>query len=109
MMGQLVAETLKKGLVPPVIMELPNITVGGGIQGGAGESSSFKYGLIHHCCDEYELVLGNGEVVTVSRIKDADLFWGIAASYGSLAIINQNKIETYKSDPMDYSEIYPSS
>ncbi|HUO50274.1 MAG TPA: FAD-binding protein, partial [Candidatus Paceibacterota bacterium] len=42
-MEQLVSETLKHSLIPPVIMEFPNITVGGGVQGGAGESSSFKW------------------------------------------------------------------
>ena len=36
-MEQLARETLKFSLIPPVVMEFPNITVGGGVQGGAGE------------------------------------------------------------------------
>ncbi|MBI3335557.1 MAG: FAD-binding oxidoreductase [Candidatus Portnoybacteria bacterium] len=63
-MDKLVEETLKHRLVPPVVMEFPGITVGGGIQGGAGESSSFKYGLFH----------------------------GTACSYGSLGIITLVKL-----------------
>lgn len=43
-MDKLVAETLKYGLIPPVVMEVPGITVGGAIQGGAAETSSHKYG-----------------------------------------------------------------
>jgi delta24-sterol reductase len=42
-MDRLVAATLQCGLIPPVVMEFPAITVGGGFAGTAGESSSFKY------------------------------------------------------------------
>jgi hypothetical protein len=43
-MDKLVQATLARGLVPPVVMEFPGITVGGGFAGSAGESSSFRYG-----------------------------------------------------------------
>lgn len=92
-MDQLVSETLKHGLVPPVVMEFPGITVGGGIQGGAGESSSFKWGGFHHTGLEYEIVLGNGDVVTASPKKNADLYWGTACSYGTLGIITKIKLK----------------
>ncbi len=91
-MDKLVTASLQFGLVPPVVMEFPGITVGGGIQGGAGESSSFRYGLFHDCCLEYEIVLGNGEVRTVSPEQHADLFYGTACSYGSLGIITLVKL-----------------
>jgi len=91
-MDMLVKATLQHGFVPPVVMEFPGITVGGGIQGGAGESSSFKYGGFHQTCLEYEMILGNGTVVTVSPRKHADLFWGTACSYGSLGIITKVKL-----------------
>src|SRR3990167_5601697 len=86
-MDTLVECTLQYGLVPPVVMEFPGITVGGGIQGGAGESSSFKYGLFHDSCLEYEIILGNGEIITASPTKNEDLFYGTACSYGSLGVI----------------------
>jgi delta24-sterol reductase len=38
-MDRLVQTTLKYGLIPPVVMELPGITVGGGYAGTPGESS----------------------------------------------------------------------
>lgn len=44
-MDRLVEETLKYGLIPPVVMEFPGITVGGGYSGTSGESSSFKHGF----------------------------------------------------------------
>ncbi len=91
-MDALVDATMKHGLIPPVVMEFPGITVGGGIQGGSGESSSFKYGLFHETCLEYEMVIGNGEVVIVSPNLHPDLFYGTACSYGSLGILTAIKI-----------------
>src|SRR3989344_1944465 len=91
-MDQLVEETLRHGLIPPVVPEFPGITVGGAVQGGAEESSSFKYGLVHDCCLEYEMILGNGEKIIASPEINPDLFWGTAASYGSLGIITLIKL-----------------
>lgn len=92
-MGALVKATLRHSLVPPVVPEFSAITIGGGVQGGAAESSSFKYGLMHNACLEYEMVLGNGDIITVSREKNPDLFWGTACSYGSLGIITKVKMQ----------------
>ena len=55
-MDTLVRETLRYGLLPPVVPEFPGITAGGGFAGTAAESGSFKYGflesqlsfLLHH-------------------------------------------------------------
>lgn len=91
-MDKLVEETLRHHLIPPVVPEYPGITVGGGIQGGAGESSSFKYGGVHDCCLQYEIVLGNGELITTSPTQNEDLFYGTACSYGSLGIITLVKL-----------------
>lgn len=91
-MDVLVFKTMEKGLVPLVVPELPKITAGGAIQGGAGESSSFKYGGVHNICEEYEVVLGNGEIVTASSTTNSGLFWGLPCSYGSLGITTLAKI-----------------
>jgi delta24-sterol reductase len=42
-MDRLVEATLQHGLIPPVVMEFPGITVGGVFAGTSGESSSFRY------------------------------------------------------------------
>ena len=98
-MDALVQETLKKGLIPLVVPEFPKITIGGGIQGGAGESSSFQYGGVHSICEEYEIVLGSGEVVTVSNSHNPDLFWGLACSYGSIGITTLAKVRLRPAKP----------
>ncbi|MFQ5979906.1 MAG: FAD-binding protein [Candidatus Heimdallarchaeota archaeon] len=92
-MDKLVDETLHHQLIPPVVMEFPGITVGGGIQGGAGESSSFRWGGFHEICEEYEIILGNGAVISASPEQNSDLFYGTACSYGSLGIISLAKMK----------------
>jgi FAD/FMN-containing dehydrogenase len=62
-MDRLVESTLRHGLVPPVVMEFPGITAGGGFAGTAGESSSFKHGYFDQCVNAVEMVLPDGEVV----------------------------------------------
>jgi len=107
-MDQLVEQTLKHGLLPPVVMEFPGITVGGGIQGGAGESSSYRWGCFNEICNWYEMILGSGEVIRVSPQEHADLFYGTAGSYGSLGIITAAEIQLIPAKPyvnLDYRPV----
>lgn len=92
-MRELVDEALEHGLVPKVVPEFPTITVGGAIQGGAGESSSFRCGLVHQTCDRLELVTGEGDIVQATAEENSDLFHGTACSYGSLGILTQVRME----------------
>lgn len=85
-MDSLVEATLQHGLVPPVVMEFPGITVGGGFAGTAGESSSFRYGFFDRTINWIEMVLANGEVVRASSTERPDLFYGAASSFGTLGV-----------------------
>ncbi|HUC88388.1 MAG TPA: FAD-binding oxidoreductase [Candidatus Binatia bacterium] len=98
-LDKLLAATLKHNLMPPVVCELPGITVGGAILGGAGESSSFKYGCVNEASLEYEVVLGNGQKVSTSAKNRSDLFYGLAASCGSLGIITLIKLKLVLAKP----------
>ncbi|KAF2000180.1 FAD-binding domain-containing protein [Amniculicola lignicola CBS 123094] len=86
-MDALVRETKKAGLLPPVVMEFPGITVGGGFVGTAGESSSFKYGFFDRTVNWAEVVLANGTVVKASETEHPDLFNGLAGSFGTLGVL----------------------
>lgn len=92
-MDVLVAETLKHGLVPPVVMEFPGITAGGGFSGTSGESSSFRYGFFDRTVNWIEVVLANGEKTTASKDENSDLFWGTASSFGTLGVITLLEIQ----------------
>ncbi|KAF2752150.1 24-dehydrocholesterol reductase-like protein precursor [Sporormia fimetaria CBS 119925] len=104
-MDALVAATTAQGLLPQVVMELPNITVGGGFAGTSGESSSFRYGIFDRTIKAIEIVLGNGDVVWASGDdpETRDLFYGCAGSCGSLGIITL--LEMQLIDAKQYVEL----
>lgn len=104
-MDALVEETMKKGLLPKVVMELPNITVGGGFAGTSGESSSFRYGLFDRSISRIKIVLGNGEIkwASGSDPETRDLFYGCAGSCGSLGVITLLEMELI--DAKSYVEL----
>jgi hypothetical protein len=85
-MDALIEATLQLGLIPPVVMEFPGITVGGAFAGTAGESSSFRYGFFDRIINRIEMVLGDGEVVKASKTEKSDLFYGAASSFGTLGV-----------------------
>ncbi|EPE30213.1 FAD-binding protein [Glarea lozoyensis ATCC 20868] len=85
-MDRLVEATLKHGLVPPVVMEFPGITVGGGYSGTSGESSSFKHGFFDRTINSVEMVLADGEVTTISPTEKPDLFNGAAGAVGTFGV-----------------------
>ncbi|OAQ65143.1 FAD binding domain-containing protein [Pochonia chlamydosporia 170] len=86
-MDDLVNATLKHGLIPPVVMEFPGITVGGGFSGTSGESSSFRYGAFDSTFDSIEIVLPDGTIAKASKKERNDLFWGAASAFGTLGVV----------------------
>jgi FAD/FMN-containing dehydrogenase len=88
-MDKLVQATLAHGMIPPVVMEFPGITVGGGFAGSAGESSSFRYGYFDQTVKSIEMVLATGEVLQASPSVNPDLFRGAAGTAGTLGIITK--------------------
>lgn len=92
-MDRLVEATLKYGLIPPVVMEFPGITVGGGYSGTSGESSSFKHGYFDQTINWVEIVLATGEIVRCSRTERPDLFHGAAGAVGSLGVTTLVEIQ----------------
>ncbi|KAH7402852.1 hypothetical protein BKA66DRAFT_564746 [Pyrenochaeta sp. MPI-SDFR-AT-0127] len=92
-MDRLVEATLAHGLLPKVVMELPNITVGGGFAGTSGESSSYKFGLFDRTIRGIEIILGNGDIIWASADEHRDLFYTAAGSCGSLGVITLLEME----------------
>jgi delta24-sterol reductase len=86
-MDKLVARTAAEGLLPPVVMEFPGITVGGGFVGTAGESSSFKHGFFDRTVIRAEVILANGTLVNCSATENAELFEGLRGSFGTLGVL----------------------
>jgi len=75
---------LEHHCLPAVVPQLKTITVGGAVSGIGIESSSFRFGLVHETVSEMDVLLGDGTVVTCSRTRHPDLFFGFPNSYGTL-------------------------
>lgn len=97
-------ELAQFGLIPKVLPEFKGITVGGAVNGAAIESSSFRFGQFNDTCLEYEVMLGDGSVVQASKNLNADLFYGLSGSYGSLGVITAVKISLIESKPFVHLE-----
>ncbi|KAF2702742.1 FAD-binding domain-containing protein [Pleomassaria siparia CBS 279.74] len=102
-MDVLVQETMKMSLLPPVVMEFPGITVGGGFVGTAGESSSFKHGLFDRTVLSVEVVLANGTHVIASKSSNSELFEGLRGSFGTLGVLTM--VELRLVDMKKYVEV----
>ncbi|KAF2862795.1 putative FAD binding protein [Piedraia hortae CBS 480.64] len=91
-MDLLIEATLAHQLIPPVVMEFPGITVGGGFNGTSGESSSFRHGFFDRTLDEIEMVLADGEIIACSDQQNSDLFRGAAGALGTFGVTTLLKI-----------------
>jgi cytokinin dehydrogenase len=81
------------GLTPPVLTNNLGVTVGGTLSMAGIGVASFKYGSQGDNVVEMDVVTGDGNVVTCSPEKDADLFWGVIAGLGSFGIITRARLK----------------
>ncbi|OQR85741.1 24-dehydrocholesterol reductase [Achlya hypogyna] len=92
-MGQLSATLNPMGWTLPIVPELDDLTVGGLVMGTGIETSSHQHGLFQHICKSFELVLADGSVVTCSKESNADLFYAVPWSYGTLGFLTAVEID----------------
>lgn len=86
-MGQISRHLIAKGWTLPVVPELDSLTVGGLIMGFGVETSSHKYGLFQHICESVDIVTADGKQVTCSPSENAELFYQIPWSHGTLGFL----------------------
>ncbi|MGZ5000520.1 MAG: FAD-binding protein [Methylomonas sp.] len=86
-MGQISSNLISKGWTLPVVPELDSLTVGGLIMGFGIETSSHKYGLFQHICQTFEIVTAEGKLVKCSPSENAELFYQIPWSHGTLGFL----------------------
>jgi delta24-sterol reductase len=108
-MDDLVRETVKAGYLPPVVMEFPGITVGGGFVGTAGESSSFKHGFFDRTILSAEVVLADGTLITASATENAELFEGLRGSFGTLGVLTMVELQLLPSKSMVEVTYHPTA
>ncbi|BCR92202.1 FAD-binding oxidoreductase [Aspergillus chevalieri] len=108
-MAKLVAATLPYDLIPPVITGLPSLTAGSAYTDTSGASSSFRHGFFDRTVNWIEIVSANGQVMRASTTENADLFYGAAASLGTLGIVTLLEIQLVPAKPYVRLEYRPVS
>jgi FAD/FMN-containing dehydrogenase len=84
----LVAATLRHGLVPIVVPELKTITIGGAVAGCSIESMSFMHGGFHDTCLAYEVIAATGDVLACTPDNEHKLvFQMLHGTFGTLGIL----------------------
>jgi FAD/FMN-containing dehydrogenase len=103
----LVDATLRHGLMPLVVPELKTITLGGAVTGMGIESTSFRNGCPHESVLDFDVLTGDGRVLTVTPDGEhADLFTGFPNSYGTLGYALRLRIELEPVKPFVALEHY---
>jgi delta24-sterol reductase len=69
-------------------LEIEEATIGGLACAVGMTTASHKYGLLQETVEEFEIVVGDGELVKARRTgKHADLFHAFPWSHGSLGLL----------------------
>ena len=103
----LVDATLRHGLMPMVVPELKTITLGGAVTGMGIESTSFRNGCPHESVLDFDVLTGDGRVITVTPDGEhSDLFTGFPNSYGTLGYALRLRIELQPVKPFVALEHY---
>ncbi|MFO0572902.1 MAG: FAD-binding oxidoreductase [Polyangia bacterium] len=106
----LVAATMRHGLIPIIVPELKTIPIGGAVSGCSIESRSFLHGGFHDTCLEYEVITSTGEVLTCRPDGPHSLLFKMMhSSFGTLGILSKLRFRltpakpyvkvTYEKDP----------
>ncbi|MFN8541273.1 MAG: FAD-binding protein [Thermomicrobiales bacterium] len=86
--GQTLRAFRQHGLCLPMNVDLPTITIGGAVAVGANGFSRL-WGTYSEFVEEVELVTGTGELRTVHRERDPDLWRAVACSLGLFGIFTK--------------------
>lgn len=88
------------GLVPRVLTNNLGVTVGGTLSMAGIGVASFKYGSQGDNVVDMDVVTGEGNLVTCSPDRSADLFWGVIAGLGQLGVITRARLQLRRMKPM---------
>jgi FAD/FMN-containing dehydrogenase len=84
--GQTLRAFMQNGVCFPMNVDLPTLTIGGAVAVGANGFSR-RWGTYSEFVEEVELVTGTGEIRTVRKDRDGNLWRAVACSLGSLVFL----------------------
>src|SRR5262245_17083494 len=86
--GDTLRAFIRHGVCLPMNVDLPTITIGGAVAVGANGFSK-RWGTYSEFVEEVELVTGTGEIRTVRKERDGDLWRAVACSLGLFGIFTK--------------------
>ena len=86
-MGEITHFLIPKGYALAVQVEMDDLTVGGLCMGIGIETSSHKYGFLFETVKSYEIVTADGQLVRASKSENAELFYALPMSHGTLGFL----------------------
>jgi cytokinin dehydrogenase len=89
-----------RNLVPPVLTNNLEVTIGGTLSMAGIGVASFRYGSQGDNVVEMDVVTGEGVVVTCSPENNDELFWGAIAGLGSFGVITRARLKLRRMKPM---------
>jgi len=92
-LGALWRKTIADGWWPPVVTGTMAPTLGGMLAMNVHGKNNWRQGTVGEHCLEFDLVLANGELRTVSRSRDQALFHQLIGSFGQLGIITRARLK----------------
>ena len=96
---QVLDKLVKQGWIIQIPVDMYHLTFSGLIAGVGGGSASFRYGFIHETILEMDVLTANGEVITCDRNRNAELFYAIPNSLGTLGYITRMKLQIRPAAP----------
>ncbi|KAK8040185.1 FAD-binding domain-containing protein [Apiospora rasikravindrae] len=88
----------------------PDVGVGGFLLGGGVSFTANQFGLATSHVRQYEVVLGNGSIVSASGTHNSDLFWALKGGGANFGIVTGFDVDTIPANELWYAlTTYPSS
>ncbi|MBW4506268.1 MAG: FAD-binding protein [Scytonematopsis contorta HA4267-MV1] len=97
--SQIVDTSIPQGVIPPVLTNYFDVTIGGTHSVGGIGQSSFRYGTQADNCLGLEVVTGTGELLWCSKEENSELFNHVLAGYGQFGFITKIKHKLRKYRP----------
>ena len=106
--NQVVDTAIPHGVIPPVLTNNFEVTLGGTLSAAGLGLSSFRYGSQADNCLGLEVVTGTGDIVWCTADENSELFYHVLCGYGQFGIITKvkNTLRTYRPYTRSYFLCY---
>jgi len=105
--GEITRYLVPRGFTLAVTLEIADATLGGLAFGVGMTTYSHKVGLYQEAVEAWEVVLGDGSVVTATREEHTDIFHCLPWSHGSLAFLVGLKLRIIPVKPYIHMRYIP--